>query len=144
MYICSSFITIPSSTIYSLFLSIFIPVFFSSSTAFTIFLFLLCAFLIFFLSSFSSINVSVLFIYSSLISVWSWLLFSIPFYQSYLLFNPSAFPMLFSRMCLRMKSNRDRYNVYLACLLFCFWLIIKYWRFLWSIQISNFTFAPSK
>ena len=144
MYICPFFITISSSTIYFLSLSIFISVFFSSSTSFTIFLFLSCAFLIFFLSSFFSINISVLFIYSSLISIWSWLLFSILFCQSCLLLNPSTFPILFSGMCLRIKSNHNRYNIHLGYLLFCFWLIIKYWRFLWSIQISNFTFAPSK
>jgi len=119
-YIHSSFMTIPSSTIHSSSLSVFIPIFFSSSTAFTTFSSLPYAFLIFSLSLFSSTNVFVLFIYPGLISIWSWLSFFTSFCQSGLLLNLSAFPMLFPGVCLRVKFNYNRYNAYLACLLFSF------------------------
>ena len=84
MYICSFFMTNPSFTVHSSSLSIFIPAFFSSSTAFTTFLSFSYAFLVFPLRLLSSTNVSVLFyppwldqclvlvvIFYSLLPIWS-------------------------------------------------------------------------
>ena len=45
---------------------------------------------------------------------------------------------------LELASLTNRYKVYLACLLFNFCAFIKCSRFLWSVQISIFSTAPSK
>ena len=130
MYILPSFITILSSIFHSLSFNIFIPTLFNSSTAFTTFSFLSCAFLIFSFRFSFSIIVSALLIYSSFINFWSSLSFSTPSYQPGLLLNSSVFPMLFPGTCFSAKLNCNRYRAYLACLWFNFWFVIKYWRFL--------------
>ena len=68
---------------------------------------------------------------------------SIPIYQSGHLLRLSALSILLSNTCFSIKSNLDRYNAYFACLWFNFWLLMKYSRFLWSLQISNFICVPS-
>ena len=77
-------------------------------------------------------------------NICSSLSFSTPISQSNFLLNPSAFSILLLDTCFRIKSNLDKYSAYLACRLFNFWLLIKYSRFLWSNQISNFPFASSR
>ena len=144
MYIFSSFITISSSISYSSSFNVFIPVFFISSTAFTTFSFPSYALLILSFKFPFSIIVSAPLTHSSFINFWSLLSFSTPSCQSGLLFNLSTFSMLFPGTCFDEKLNCDRYRAYLACLQFNFWLVIKYWRFLWSVQISNSSFALSK
>jgi len=42
----------------------------------------------------------------------------------------NTFPILLPRTCFSIKLNLDRYKVYLACLLFNFYIFIKYLRFL--------------
>ena len=144
MYIFPSFITILFSIFHSSFFSVFIPALFSFSTTFTTFSSPSYAFLILSFRSSSSTIVSTPLIYSGFISFWSSLSFSTPSYQSGLLLSLSAFPMLFPGTCFNVKLNCDRYRAYLTCLQFNFWLVIKYWRFLWSVQISNSSFTPSK
>ena len=122
--------TTSSSIIYFSSLNIFIPTFFSSSTTLITLLSPFCVFLILSLRLLSSTNVSVLFIYSGFINIWFLLFFSASSCQSGLLLNLSIFFILFSRICFKVKLNHDRYNVYLACLWFNFWLVIKYYRFL--------------
>ena len=143
-YILFSFITILFSISYSSSFNIFIPTFFNSSTAFTTLSSPFCVFLILSLRFPFSTIVFASLIYSGFINFWSSLFFSTPFCQSGLLLNSSAFSMLFSGMCFNVKLNHDRYRAYLAYLWFSFWLIIKCWRFLWSVHISNSSFAPSK
>ena len=89
---------------------------------------------------------SVLFIisYSGLTNVSSLLFFSTPISKSGLLLKLSTFPILLLGICLSIKSNLDRYRVYLACLLFNFCTFIKYLRFLWFIQILNLVVVPSR
>ena len=144
MYILSSFVTIPSSISHSSSFSVFIPTLFSFSTAFTTLLSSSYALLILFFRSPSSIIVLAPLIYSGFISFWSLLSFSTPSCQLGLLLSLSVFFMLFPGTCFNVKLNRDRYKAHLACLQFNFWLVIKYWRFLWSVQISNSSFAPFK
>ena len=67
-YVYPSFITILSSIFHSLSFNIFIPTLFNSSTAFTTFSSLSCAFLIFSFRFSFSIIVSALLIYSSFIN----------------------------------------------------------------------------
>ena len=133
MYIFSFFITIPSSISYSSSFNVFIPAFFISSTAFTTFSSPSCTLLILFFKFSSSIIVFAFLTHSGFINFWSLLSFFTPSYQSGLLLNPSAFSMLFPGTCFNVKLNCDRYRAYLTCLWFNFWLIIKYWRFLWSV-----------
>ena len=64
--------------------------------------------------------------------------------QSGLLLRLFVFPIFIPGMCFNVKSNLDRYNTHLACHLFNFCTFIKYSRFLWSVQISNFTIVSSR
>ena len=86
----------------------------------------------------------ILLIHSGFRSILSSLSPFTPFSRLLLLLNPSAFPILLPGMYLSTKSNLDKYRAHHACLRFRFWLLIKYSKFLWSIQISNFTLALSK
>ena len=55
----------------------------------------------------------------------------------------SVFPMLLPGRWCMMKSNRAKSRDHLACLRLSFLAVIKYWRFLWSVQISQRCSAPS-
>ena len=66
-----------------------------------------------------------------------------PIFQSGCLLRLSAHPILLPGICFRWKSNLDRYRAHCACLLFNFWLLIKYSRFLWLLQFSNLSCVPS-
>ena len=136
------------SSLYSLSLNIFTPAHFISSTAFMISLFFASNPLIFSNRSTLSIIsfttcIALTSNYSFFSNVLSSLSFSTLFCQSGHLLRLLAFPILLSGTCLSMKLNLDKYNVHLACLWFNFWLLIKYSRFLWSLQISNLFCAPS-
>jgi len=120
IYILPSFITIPSSIAYSSSLNIFIPVFFSSSTAIITFSSPSYAFLILSFKFSSSTIISTPLIYSGFTNFWFSLSLSTPSYQSGLLLSLSAFPMLFPGTCFNPKLNCDRYRTYLACLWFNF------------------------
>jgi len=142
----SLYITL-SISLYSSSLHIFTPVCFISSTAFTTLLSFTLDCLTF---SSRSTPLTIIFItfvlfiisYSGLTNVSSLLFFSTPISKSGLLL--STFPILLLGICLSIKSNLDRYRVYLACLLFNFCAFIKYLRFLWSIQILNLIVVPSR
>ena len=101
-----------------------------------------CAFLILSFRFPSFTIISTLLIYSGFTNFWSSLSLSTPFCQSGLLLGLSTFPMLFPGTCFNPKLNYDRYRAHFACLQFNFWLVIKYWRFLWSVQISNSSLPP--
>ena len=138
-----------SISLYSSSLSIFTPAYFISSTTWITSLFLTFDCLTF--SSKSTLymitstpSVLLTFNYSSLTSISSLLSLSTPISQSGLLLKLSTFPILLPGTCLSIKSNLDRYRAYLACLLFNFYVFMKYSRFLWSIQISNFIITPSR
>jgi len=138
-----------STSLYSLSLNILTPACFISSTTLTTLLSLTFDCLTCSNKSTPStiiFTVSVLFIssYSSFTNVSFLLSFSTPIFQSSLLLKLSVFPILLPRMCFNVKSNLDRYNAYLACLQFNFCIFIKYSRFLWSVQILNFTTIPSR
>ena len=119
-YIRPSLMTTPSSINHSLPRRFFIPAFFSSSTAFTIFLSSSYTFLILSLRFLSSTSISTPLIHSSLISVLSLLSFSIPSCQSALQLSLLALSMFFPRTCFRMKLNHSRYKAHWACLWFSF------------------------
>ena len=138
-----------STSHHSLSLSIFIPACFISSTVFTTSLFFTLDCLAFSSRSTSSMIISTSLVfctssYSSLTNVSSSLSLSTPTSQSGLLLRLSAFLILLPRTCLSVKSNLDRYRAHLACLLFNFCTFMKYSRFLWSVQISNFVVVPSR
>jgi len=139
----------PFTSLYSSSLNIFTLALFISSTAFTILSSFTFDFLTFSRRSipFTIISTtSVLFIssYSDFTNVSFSLSFSTPISQSSLLLRLSAFSILLPRTCFKVKLKQDRYRVYLACLLFNFCTFIKYSRFLWSVQISNFSIVPSR
>ena len=81
--------------------------------------------------------------YSFFMSTLSSLSLSTPICQSSHLLRLSAHPILFPSICFRWKSNLNRYKAHCACLLFDFWLLMKYLRFLWSLQILNLPCVPS-
>ena len=125
----------PFTFFYSSSLSIFTPVHFISSTALTILLSFTFDFFTFSNKSTLSTITSTLFVfltssYSDFTNILSLLFFSTPTSQSGLLLKLSAFPILLPRTCFSIKSNLDRYNVHLACLLFNFCTFMKYSRFL--------------
>ena len=115
-YILPFFITNLSSISYSSSFNVFIPVLFSSSTAFTTFLSPSYALLILSFRFPSSIIVFTPLIYSGFINFWFLLSFSTLSCQSGLLLNPFAFSMLFPGTCFNTKLNCNRYRAYLACL----------------------------
>ena len=139
----------PSTSLYSLFLNIFISACFISSTAFitsssfTLNCFTFSSRSTSFMITFTS-SVLYTFSHSSLTKVSFLLSFSTPTSQSGLLLRLSTFSILLSRIYLSAKSNLDRYRVYFACLLFNFCAFIKYSRFLWSVQTLNFVVVPSR
>ena len=146
-YTFPSFNIRPSFSLYSSSLSIFTPACFISSTV----LMTLSSFtfdsLTFFNKSTSSINTSstlVLLSHSAFTSVLSSLSLSIPFLQSGLLLSPFAFPILLPGTYFNKKSNLDRNNAHFAYRLFNFWFVMKYSKFLWSVQILNLVLAPSR
>jgi len=55
----------------------------------------------------------------------------------------SVFPMLLPGWWCMMKSIWAKSRDHLACLRLSFLAVIKYWRFLWSVQISQRCSAPS-
>ena len=141
-YTFPSLYMIPSTSHYSLSLSIFTPACFISSTSFTTLLSFTLNCLTF--SSRSTPSVLYTSSHSSLTNVSSLLSLSTPISQSGLLLRLSAFSILLSRTCLSIKSNLDRYRAHLACLLFNFCIFMKYSRFLWSVQILNFVVVLSR
>ena len=82
--------------------------------------------------------------HSGLTNILSLLSLFTPISQSSLLLKLSVFPILLPRICLSVKSNLNRYRVYLTCLLFNFYTFMKYSRFLWSVQILNFVVVLSR
>ena len=136
-----------SISLYSLSLSIFTSVYFISSTTLTTLLSLTLDYFTFSSESTLSMITSTSFVlftsnYSSLTSISSSLSLFTPTSQSSLLLKLSAFSILLSGICLSIKSNLNKYRAYLACLLFNFCTFMKYLRFLWSVQISNFVVIP--
>ena len=130
-------------------LSIFTPAYFISSTALTTSSSFTLDYLTFSSKSTPSMITSTPSVlltsnHSSLTNVSSSLSLFTPTSQSGLLLKLSTFPILLPRTCLSIKSNLDRYRAHLACLLFNFCAFMKYSRFLWSVQISNFVVIPSR
>ena len=126
---------IPFTSLYSLSLSIFTPACFISSTALTTLLSFTFGFLTFSSRSTPSTITSTFSIfltssYSDFTNISSLLSLSTPTFQSSLLLKLSTFPILLLGTCFSIKSNLNRYNAYLACLLFNFYAFIKYSRFL--------------
>ena len=149
MYTFPSLYIMPFTSLHSSSLNIFTLARFISSTAFTT----SSSFASDFLTSssrstpstiISTTSVLLTFSYSGFINVSSSLSLSTLTSQSGLLLRLSVFPILLPGTCFNVKSNLDRYKAYLACLLFNFCTFMKYSRFLWSVQISNFIVAPSK
>ena len=148
-YTFLSLYIIPFSSLYSSSLNTFTPACFIFSTAF-----ITSSSLTFDTLTFS--NRSTPFIITSTVSVlltfsysgFTSTSFSLSLFtstsQSGLLLRLFAFPILLSGICFNMKSNLDRYSAYPACLWFSFCTFIKYSRFLWSVQISNFVVVPSR
>ena len=139
----------PSSSLYSLSLSIFTPAHFISSTALTTSSSFTLDYLTFSSKSTPSTIISTFSVYLTsnhfaFTNISFSLSLSTPISQSGLLLRLSAFPVLLPRTCFNVKSNLDRYNAHLACLQFNFCTFIKYSRFLWSVQISNLTTVPSR
>jgi len=132
-YTFSSLYIMPSTSHHSLSLSIFTPACFISSTVFTTSLsFTLDCFT--FSSRSTSFMItstpSVLYTssYSGLTNILSLLSLSTPTSKSGLLLRLSAFLILLPGTCFSVKSNLDRYRVHLTCLLFNFYVFIKYSR----------------
>jgi len=138
-----------STSLYSLFLNIFTPALFISSTVFIT----SSSFTFDFLTSSSRSTLSIIISTISVLLTSSYsgftnILFSLSFStlvsQSSLLLRLSTFPILLPSTCFNVKSNLDRYKAYRACLWFNFCAFIKYSRFLWSVHISNLTISPSR
>ena len=139
----------PSTSLHSLFLNIFTLAHFISLTVFITSLSFTFNCFIFSSRSTPSMITSTLLVlhtssHSSLTKISFLLSLSTPISQSSLLLRLSTFSILLPRTYLSAKSNLDRYRVYLTCLLFNFCAFIKYSRFLWSVQISNFIVVPSR
>ena len=138
----------PSSSLHSLSLNIFTPTCFISSTTFITLSSLASDSLIFLIRSTPLITTSVVYIaltsnYSFFTNTLSSLSLSTPICQSGHLLRLLALPILLPGTCFNIKSNLDRYKTHCACLLFNFWLLMKYSRFLWLLQISNLVHVPS-
>jgi len=138
-----------STSFHSLSLSIFTPAHFISPTTLTTSLSFTFDFLTFssrFISSTitSTFSIFLTFSYSDFTNISSLLSLFTPTSQSSLLLKLSTFPILLLGTYFSIKSNLNRYNAYLACLLFNFCAFIKYSRFLWSVQISNLVVVPSR
>ena len=133
IYTFPSFSTNSPSIFYSSSCINFTPTFFISSTILTTSSFLPLAFFILSIISTSGpsiITSSNLRSQLSLIIILFSLSLSIPTFQSSFLLSPSAFPILVPSTYFKVKSNRDRYKAYRACLLFNFCAFMKYSKFL--------------
>jgi len=117
------------SLYYSNYFFIFTSSFFNFSTIFT-------------LDSFTTTSIK-LQIYSFFINFWFSLPFSILIFQSGFLLKLSISPIFVPSTYFKMKSNLNKYNIYLVCLQFNFYTFIKYSKFLWFIQTLNLNFVPS-
>jgi len=111
------------SSYYSLSLNIFTPAYFISSTVFITLSSFAFDFLIFSnkftsLITISAICVALTSSYSFFTNTLSLLFLSASTYQSGCLLRLLALPMLLPGICLRVKSNLDRYKIYLTCLQF--------------------------
>ena len=144
IYIFFSFNTKLSSICYSSFLNTLTSTFFISFTTFTTLSFLAFDFLIFLIISSlaPSINnclssITLIFNHPFFNITWFSLSLSIPFAWFALLLKLSAYSILLLATYFKAKSNLDKYKAYLACLQFKFWAFMKYFKFLWSIQILN-------
>ena len=138
-----------STSLHSLSLNMFTPAHFISLTVFITSLSFTLDCLTFSSRSTSSIITSTPSVfhassYSGLTKVLFLLSLSTLTSQSGLLLRLSAFPILLPETCLSIKSNLDRYRAHLTCLLFNFYAFMKYSRFLWFVQISNFVVVPSR
>ena len=134
-YTFSSLYMMPSTSLYSSFLNIFTPAHFISSTAFTTSSSFIFDYLISSNKSTPSMIISIFSIlltssHSGFTNISFLLSLSTPTFQSGFLLRLSAFPILLPGTCFNIKSNLDRYNVYLACLWFNFCAFMKYSRFL--------------
>ena len=123
------------TSLYSLSHNIFTPAHFISSTALTTSLsFTFDCFTFSSKSTLSTItftfSVFLISNYTSFTNISSSLSLSTSISQSGLLFKLFTFSILLSRTYFNVKLNLDRYNIYLACLLFNFCTFIKYLRFL--------------
>ena len=58
--------------------------------------------------------------------------------------NASGLPIVFLGQWCKRKSNLAKSNNHWACLWFSFLAVMKYLRFLWSVQISNWCSVPSR
>ena len=125
----------PFSSLYSLSLNIFTPAHFIFSTTFITLSSFTSNFLISSSRSSSLIITSITYIaltsnHSFFTSTLFSLSLSMPICQSGHLLRLSAYPILLSGTCFRWKLNLNRYRAHHACLLFNFWLLMKYSRFL--------------
>ena len=134
-YTFLSLYIMPSTSLHSSSLSIFTPTHFISSTTLTTSSSFTFDFLTFSSKSTPSIITSTLSVllasnHLGFTNVSSSLSLSTPTFQSGLLLKLSTFPILLPGTCFSIKLNLDRYNAYLACLLFNFCTFMKYSRFL--------------
>ena len=126
------------SSHYSLSLNILTFACFISSTALTTLSSFTSDFLIF-SNKFTSLNTTsttctvLTSNYSFFTSTLSLLSLSTLIYQSRCLLRLLVLSILLPGTCLSIKSNLNKYNIYLVCLWFNFWLLMKYSRFSWSL-----------